>query len=204
MNSNTIAVDFDGVICNSLETIANSLEKKYRVNLHPIKTPYISEMIKSSKSERLKLDFADDLLNEKICGLFNDAYESGETKITENEIPEILKKFRKRFKVDIVTSTPYFKGACKWLEKEKIIKGVNYDGIIHVDHNSRKKEKTDAFLIIEDYLKNALDFTENGNFAIILKKPWNENELKKITEENERIIAVESWFEIDKIIAEIE
>ena len=203
MDFSTIAVDFDGVICNSLEVIVVKLEKKYKANLHPIKSAYLSKIIKTSKNERIKSEFTDELLNEKISKLFSKAYESSETRITEIEIPEILKKARKKFKIDIVTSTPHFKGACKWLEREKIIQGVNYDRIVHVDHKSRKNEKTSAFLIIEDYPKNALDFAESGNFAIILKKPWNERELKKIEEKNERIISVESWLEIEKIIEKI-
>jgi len=160
-NKPKIAVDVDGVLADVYSPI-----------FQMIGLPYTWEDVK-------KWDFFDDLHVDRQT--FWDAYKKLWSEefhlipLIEEDSPQILAEFRKRFEVHIMTSRPKetFSGTVLWLR----LHGIEYDKLLLLSPLTDKTELLHDYLCLID--DNPAFFRHPK--VIIYDRPWNRHiEAKRI------------------------
>ncbi|PIN93073.1 hypothetical protein COU54_04520 [Candidatus Pacearchaeota archaeon CG10_big_fil_rev_8_21_14_0_10_31_24] len=186
-----IAIDFDDVIVNTVDTFLNFHNQKYELSRtrEDINSTDLRSFWGCTKNEAISL------MKE-----FHDSSSTFENAEPINGAIEFLKEISKDNEIVIITGRPsqFKEKTLYWLNK--YLSDVNVKLFFSGDyHHSQGKTKAEICeelginVIIEDDINYAKPCLEKGIEVIIIDKPWNQVDLN-------RIHRAHSWKEVNSFL----
>ena len=175
----TLVVDVDGVLAEQVTPVLDLINQKFGS--------------KYTKEDIIRWDQPLPLANTDIKTEIENSH--NDPKFVQNMQPiknsiQVFTELSKYCEITIATHRPKIadKPTKKWLRKNNI----PYDN--YVNTSLKGKGSAKGNMLIDDYPKNVLDFTQQERIAFIFSQPWNENDESLIGKD--RIVQVDSWNDI--------
>ncbi|MCL5433490.1 MAG: hypothetical protein M1538_00740 [Candidatus Marsarchaeota archaeon] len=179
---NTISIDLNDTIANLTQLVNKLILKDMKLSKQD------KELI---ENKTIYYGLTEEQMEEYRRKAWNN-YNYYKIKLINSNIPRILKKLHKYYKITILTSTvAKDEQIKKWFLKNKI----TYNNLTHLN-TQKQKAKYVSKIHIDDNC-NLIHIFPKKSTLIVLSKPWNIKRLNELTSKYKNIIYMKNWKEIE-------